>query len=118
MLAAPFAVTGMGQWLVVADPLEPAPSIAVFGSDVAPRAIEAAAIYRQGFAREVWLTNIPEYARGRAVLEGLGVPPNSIRVLDGRNTNTADEIRAVAGQLKASGHDRVILVASKYTPAA
>jgi uncharacterized SAM-binding protein YcdF (DUF218 family) len=94
------------------------------------RAIEAAEVYRQGLAHEVWLTQgadtleestleqlgieeTPEHAYSRQVLEHLGVRPESIRLL-AHHSNTADEIRTVARQLKTSGGAVVILVTSKY----
>ena len=130
---SPLALSAVGKWLVVADPLEPvhvdpARAVVVFGGGVPFRAMEAAAIYRQGLAHEVWLTQggifiedltlqrlgidrPPEHSYSRQVLERLGVPPEAIRVLDGHNLNTADEVRTVA---RASGSDRVILITSKY----
>ena len=128
---APFALTTAGTWLVVADPLQPARSIVVFGGHVPFRAMEAAAIYKQGWTREVWLTQggvyeedlalaklginrTPEHVYSRQVLERLGVPGDAIRVLPERNVNTADEVRTVARELKAAGGDRAILITSKY----
>ena len=128
---APLALTTAGTWLVVADPLQPARSVVVFGGHVPFRAMEAAAIYKQGWTREVWLTQgglyeedralarlgvdrTPEHLYSLQVLERLGVPGHAIRVLPGRNFNTADEVRAVARELKAAGGDRAILITSKY----
>jgi uncharacterized SAM-binding protein YcdF (DUF218 family) len=120
-----------GTWLVVADPLRPAQSVVVFGGHVPFRAMEAAAVYKQGWTREVWLTQgglyledvelaklgiqrTPEHIYSRRVLERLGVPSHVIRELPGRNISTADEVRTVARELKAAAGDRVILVTSKY----
>jgi uncharacterized SAM-binding protein YcdF (DUF218 family) len=110
---APFALRTMGAWLVVQDALQPARSIVVLGGKVPFRAMEAAAIYRQGWAPEVWLTeggvfeedltlaklgieHPPEYAYSRRVLEHFDVPHDVIRVLSGPNQNTADEVRTIA----------------------
>lgn len=128
---ARLALTTAGTWLVVADPLQPARSVVVFGGHVPFRAMEAAAIYKQGWTREVWLTQggvyeedlalarlgvnrTPEHVYSLQVLERMGVPGAAVRVLPERNLNTADEVRAVARELKAAGGDRAILITSKY----
>jgi uncharacterized SAM-binding protein YcdF (DUF218 family) len=128
---APLALSALGRWLVVADPPQTAQAVVVFGGHLPFRATEAASIYHKGFAREVWLTQggvfvedlalqrlgiekPPEYFYSRQVLERLGVPDASIRLLEGRNVNTAEEVRTVARELKARGGERVILITSKY----
>jgi uncharacterized SAM-binding protein YcdF (DUF218 family) len=128
---APFSLSALGKWLVVADPPQTAQAVVVFGGHLPFRAMEAASIYQQGLTREVWLTQggvfgedlalqrlgierPPEYFYSRQVLERLGVPGASIRLLDGRNVNTAEEVRTVARELKARGGERVILITSKF----
>jgi uncharacterized SAM-binding protein YcdF (DUF218 family) len=128
---APVAVRTPGTWLVVDDPLQPARSVVVLGGQVPFRAMEAAAVYQQGWTREVWLTQggvheedlaleqlridrPPEHVYSQHVLERSGVPVDAIRVLPERNVNTADEVRAVARELEAAGGGRVILITSKY----
>jgi len=128
---APLALRAIGTSLIVQDPPQPARSIVVLGGQVPFRAMEAAAIYRQGWAREVWLTEggqfdedvalaklgidrAAEYTYSRRVLERLGVPVGAIRVLSGANQNTADEVRTIARELTASGGHRVIIITSKY----
>jgi uncharacterized SAM-binding protein YcdF (DUF218 family) len=120
-----------GVWLIVQDPLQPARAVVVFGGHVPFRAMEAAAVFKQGWTKEVWLTQggvfvedqaltklgierTPEFDYSRQVLERLGVPRTSIRVLPGRNQNTADEVRTVARELRANGGDRVILITSGF----
>src|SRR5882724_2167381 len=51
-----WGVSGLGRWLVVADPLERAAAVVVLSGGVPFRAVEAAAIYRDGWVREVWIT--------------------------------------------------------------
>jgi uncharacterized SAM-binding protein YcdF (DUF218 family) len=126
----PWGARGLGQWLVVADELEPARAIVVLSGRIPFRAMEAASIYRAGWAPEVWLTTearTPEEAaldrlgiqvvRGEAynreVLERLEVPARAIRVVRGDVWNTVDEVRLVALELGVGGADRVILVTSK-----
>jgi len=124
------AFANAGHWLLVDDPLQLSRAVVVFGGQVPFRAMEAAKIYKQGFAREVWLTEggyteedaaleelgierTPDHVYSRRVLEREGVPAEAIRILSGHNSNTADEVRLVSRQMQAAGGDRVILVTSK-----
>jgi uncharacterized SAM-binding protein YcdF (DUF218 family) len=130
-LLAPTALTEAGRWLVVSDSLQSARAVVVLGGHVPFRAMEAAAVYRQGWTHEVWLTQgalseedralvelgderTPEYVYSRRVLERLGVPSQAVREIPGRTVNTADEVRAIASELKSRGGKRVILITSKY----
>ena len=123
-------VRALGAWLVVADPLEPAAAIAVLSGHVPFRAMEGAALYREGWAAEVWLTRGERAAAeealdrlgirmtrddeySREVLVRSGVPPTAIRLLDGSVANTVDEVNVIALELRARGADRVIIVTSK-----
>jgi uncharacterized SAM-binding protein YcdF (DUF218 family) len=126
----PWGASGIGQWLMVADPLEPAKAIVVLSGRVPFRAMEAASIYKGAWATEVWLTKEARTAeeqaldrlgvpviRGevynREVLERLGVKPEAIRLLGDDVQNTVDEMRLIAGELGRYGEDRVIIVTSK-----
>jgi uncharacterized SAM-binding protein YcdF (DUF218 family) len=126
----PWGASGIGQWLMVADPLEPAKAIVVLSGRVPFRAMEAASIYGQGLAPEVWLTKevvrpeelalgrlgvavVRDEVYNRAVLERLGVKPEVIRLLGEGIWNTVDEMRIVAAELGRDGGDRVIIVTSK-----
>ncbi len=123
-------VARLGQWLLVADPFERARAIVVLSGRVPFRAMEAASIYRDGWAPEVWITQETRTAeeaaldrlglkvvRGdtynREVLERMGVPSRMIRVLDDPVDNTAEEVEVIARELRRTGGDRVILVTSK-----
>jgi uncharacterized SAM-binding protein YcdF (DUF218 family) len=131
LMLARWSLTAAGTWLVVEDPLRPARAIVVFGGNVPFRAMEAARLYQQGWAREVWLTRggftaedaaleaagihrIEEHTYSRLVLERLGVPTGAIRDLPEHTRNTTEEIRVVARALQEAGGDRVILVTSTY----
>jgi uncharacterized SAM-binding protein YcdF (DUF218 family) len=120
-----------GSLLVVTDPLQPAQAIVVFGGNVPFRAMEAGRTYHAGWAREVWITQaatteddaaldklgverVAESELSRRVVERLGVPAAAIRMLPERIVNTADEVKAVAGEAQRVGADRVILITSKY----
>jgi uncharacterized SAM-binding protein YcdF (DUF218 family) len=92
--------------------------------------MEAATIYRQGWAPEVWITRgvqeaeqaalrelqieVPqEEVYSRAVVERLGVPPAAIRVLSQPTENTAQEVQVIAQELQRVGGVAVILVTSR-----
>jgi len=123
-------IGGVGHWLVVADPLENAQAIVVLSGDVPFRAMEAASIYKGGWASEVWLTRAVQPAKEEALgrlgigfvleetynqeaLERLGVPSMAIRVLKKGVRNTAEEVQLISRELKQVGGNRVILVTSK-----
>ena len=129
-VVAALGVGYLGQWLLVADPLERARAIVVLSGRVPFRAMEAASIYRDGWAPEVWITRETQSAeeealdklglsvvRGdtynREVLERMDVPTGAIRVLEDPVDNTAQEVEVIARELRRTGGDRVILVTSK-----
>jgi uncharacterized SAM-binding protein YcdF (DUF218 family) len=93
--------------------------------------ILAGAAFVKSLATEVWLTQgtlhsednemiklgihvIPEHEYSRQVLERLGVPPDSIWVIDGRVDNTAQKVTVVAKEMRRVGGKRVVLITSKY----
>ena len=118
----------IGRWLVVEDPPEKARAIVVLSGAMPVRAIEAAKLYREGYAPEVWLTHSTEPAE---TLEGMGipfagedhynalvlihegVPAQAIRALEPPIVNTADEIKVVASALARAKGQVVIFVTTK-----
>jgi uncharacterized SAM-binding protein YcdF (DUF218 family) len=122
------AFLGVGRWLVVEDPLVKARAIAVLSGRMPLRAIEAAKLFRQGYAREIWLTRSSdpgetleamgiryageEYYNTRVLIHE-GVPPEAIHVLDRPIVNTADEIKVISAALDREKDRSVILVTSK-----
>jgi uncharacterized SAM-binding protein YcdF (DUF218 family) len=123
-----FLFLNVGRWLVHEDSLQQAQAIVVLSGGMPIRALEAAKIYHEGYAHEIWLTRPAE---PRASLEALGipfegeeddnkqvlihegVPPEAIRILDPPIYNTADEIRDIASSMNASGAHVVIVVTTK-----
>ncbi|MBI3325412.1 MAG: YdcF family protein [Nitrospinae bacterium] len=120
----------LAHWLVISDPLEPARAIVVLSGQLPFRAMEAASLYHQGWAPEIWLTQVAHPAEEAAlakldvqvvwpddynqvVLERLEVPPDAIRVLSEGVKNTAEDVKLIARELRHVGGDRVILVTSK-----
>jgi uncharacterized SAM-binding protein YcdF (DUF218 family) len=115
--------------LVVEDTLQRASAIVVLSGVLPYRAMEAAEIYRQGWAREVWLFkddprgthqafarlgihHATEEEYDQEVLERLGVPHTAIRVLDPPTTNTRNEFELLREELRRQGGERIILVTS------
>ena len=120
----------LGHWLVVAEPLQNARAIVVLSGHLPFRAMEAATIYKAGWAPEIWLTRVSRPAKeaslaglgvhvvgeetyNQQILRRLGVPLGKIKILKKSVQNTLDEVRVVAQQLKYTGGQRVILVTSK-----
>src|SRR5712692_4646182 len=119
---------GVGRWLVVEDPLVKARAIVVLSGAMPLRAIEAAKLYQQGYAPEIWLTHPTEPGE---TLEGMGipfagedyynalvlthegVPPEAIHVLEPPTVNTVDEIRVVAAACARENKGTVIFVTTK-----
>jgi uncharacterized SAM-binding protein YcdF (DUF218 family) len=125
------AARGLGRWLVLEDPLARAQTIVVLNGSFPYRANEAAFLYRQEWAPEIWLTLVPtdagQAAHHRAgdvvdvgtrsnarLLERLGVPARAVLVVEEGVGNTAEELRLVARALRCRGLDRVIVVTSKW----
>ena len=122
------AFFGVGRWLVVEDPVGKARAIAVLSGSMPVRALEAAKLYREGYAQEVWLTHtaVPgeslkamgiafegEEVYSVRVLIHEGVPARAIHVLEPPIVNTADEIRVIRKALEQKKDRSVILVTSK-----
>jgi len=119
---------GVGRWLVVEDSLVKARAIVVLSGAMPVRAIEAAKLYREGYAPEIWLTHSTEPAEtleemgipfagedhyNTLVLIHDGVPAEAIHVLEPPIVNTADEIKVVASALARAKDQAVIFVTTK-----
>ena len=122
------ALLFVGRWLVVEDPLAKADALVVLSGRMPERAQEAAKIYAQGYAPEVWITKSTspeaelrsmgidfhgeEYFSAQ-VAEHDGVPANSVKILDTLIVNTADEMRVISDELERRKLSRVIIVTTK-----
>jgi len=128
LIALIFCFFYLGRWLIVEDPLDHAQAIAVLSGRMPGRALEAAKIYRAGYAPEVWLTHSTEPGKSlqemgvkylgeedydREILVHEGVPPAAIHVLEPPILNTADEIVAIKFALDSAPLHTVIVVTSK-----
>jgi len=119
---------GVGRWLVVEDPLEKAQAIVVLSGALPLRAIEAAKLFREGYAPEVWLTysaepgdtlramDIPfvgEDFYNSRILVHEGVPENAIHIIQRPIENTADEMTVILAALAREKNQTVIIVTTK-----
>jgi uncharacterized SAM-binding protein YcdF (DUF218 family) len=128
-LSAGFALLlGVGHWLVKEDSLEKASAIAVLSGNFPARALEAASLFRNGFAGEIWLTHpgpqsdaltqMGIHYPGEAdfnyqVLRRQGVPAKAIHVLGAPVINTSDELEVISSALLQKQGASVIIVTNK-----
>jgi uncharacterized SAM-binding protein YcdF (DUF218 family) len=116
-----------GTWLVVQDPLAPAQVIVVLSGRMPERAIEAARLYKQNAAPEVWVSqpaspiselkemHIPfvgEDFYNERVLLALSVPADSVRIFPQPSANTEQEIEEIGRLTRGTGIRTVIIVTS------
>ena len=119
-------LTGIGNFLVIADPLEPSDIIFVLNGDVATRPFQAAKLLRQGLADKVVIAraenslavdmglaqNVTDTSI--AVMKKAGIPEAKITQLPfGKGvTSTFDEAVALRSYAQQSSLHRVIVVTS------
>ena len=123
------ALTWIGSLLVVEDELRPADVIVPLSGGSLDREIEAADLFRGGYAPRVVLTHEPEipaaaYLASRGihlsrgedrrlqVLAALGVPRERVSVITKPVTSTLDEAQLVNTWAAQSGVRRIIIVSS------
>jgi len=122
------AFLNLGRWLDREDALKKASAIAVLSGRMPDRALEAARLYNQGYAPQVWLSysvepsatlqkyDVPyagEETYDRLLLVHQGVPESAIRILDPPIMNTADEMRTFGRALSKLPDHHIILITSK-----
>jgi uncharacterized SAM-binding protein YcdF (DUF218 family) len=118
----------VGHWLVKEDSLQKANAIAVLSGNFPARALEAASLYRNGYAGEIWLTHpgpqsdtltkMGIHYPGEAdfnyrVLRRQGVPAKAIHVLDAPIIDTSDELDVIGSTLQQKNNASVIVVTNK-----
>jgi len=119
---------GVGHWLVQEDSLRKANAIAVLSGTFPDRALEAASLYRAGYAKEIWLTHpgpqsdsltefgLPypsESELNYQVLRRRGVPAKAIHILDSPIINTQDELEVIGTAIQQNHAASVIVVTNK-----
>jgi uncharacterized SAM-binding protein YcdF (DUF218 family) len=125
-----FGVIGFraaGRWLIREDALAHADVILVLSGSMPYRAEEAANVYREGYAAQIWLTHPVSPAEelgsmgihfesdeeyDKAVLVHDGVPEAAIRVLPDEIVNTEQEIEEARRELGHAGKTSIIVVTS------
>jgi len=127
-IAAAIIFFGIGKWLVVEDPLVHADVIVILSGRLPERAVEAAAVYKAGYADQVWISPpvspvedlksmkisyLGEDFYNEKVLIAKGVPPDAIRILDRPDINTEAEVRQIQQDLHELDLHSVIIVTSK-----
>jgi len=123
-----FFFLGIGHWLVKEDPLQKADAIAVLSGNFPARAMEAAKLYHEGYAKEIWLTHpgaLSDPLRrfgvrypseddcNYQVLRKQGIPAKAIHILESSILNTADELDVISAALQDTGSQSVIVVTDK-----
>jgi uncharacterized SAM-binding protein YcdF (DUF218 family) len=118
----------VGEWLVVEDKLAHADVVVVLSGRIPERAVEAARVYKAGYADQVWISppvspvndlkamNISylgEDFYNEKVLIAQGVPPDAIHILERPDANTEAEVRQTAEDLRNMDFHSVIMVTSK-----
>jgi uncharacterized SAM-binding protein YcdF (DUF218 family) len=123
-----FVFLSVGRWLVYQDPLQQAQAIVVLSGRLPDRALEAARIYRQNYAAQVWVSQpvspAPELEKmhiayvgedfyNQKVLMAQSVPADAIRILMDPAANTEQEVDEIARDLRRDDAHAVIIVTSK-----
>jgi uncharacterized SAM-binding protein YcdF (DUF218 family) len=118
----------IGEWLVVQDPLVHADVIIILSGSLPDRAMEAARVYKAGYADQVWISppispveqlksmNISflgEDFYNEKVLLAQGVAPDAIRILERPSANTEEEVREISEALRGNNYHKAIVVSSK-----
>jgi uncharacterized SAM-binding protein YcdF (DUF218 family) len=122
------AFFGIGQWLVIQDPLVHADAILVLSGNLPDRALEAARLYHAGYAEQVWVSQpispaeelktmkiffLGEDFYNEKVLLAKGVPADAIQITERPSANTVEEVRQIQEILRRNNSHNVIVVTSK-----
>lgn len=126
-----YGFVGLGRFMAVEDPLQPADVIFVLAGTRIERALEAADLYRDGWASRIVMTHQrPEPAarlleeRGvtipadediaRDALVRSGIPADRIELPPRLHDNTAQEAQTLRELMQRRRWQRVIVVTSKF----
>lgn len=131
LVLATYGFTQVGRFLTKEDPLQKADAIAVLAGTSMDRPLEAADLYKDGYAPRIVLTHemreasygalaargvtVPAEAdEQREILVRLGVPTNAIVLPMRIHDNTAQEAQTFRELAMKNGWRRIIVVTSKY----
>lgn len=121
----------VGYLLVHTDPLHHADAIVVLGGGALDREVEAADLFKAGWAPRIVLTRVPEHPIAKEIrrrglpyrsdqelsvefLQALGVPTQAIVVLDRIVMSTKDEAGAIAEWARAQKAQGLIVVTTSF----
>lgn len=128
-------LTGIGEFLVVDDPLKPTDAVVVLntGLEYYARLIQAADLYKEGFAKQVVINGnrksavlrglekkgfqacCPWYEPSARILELLGVPREKIVTISVEDAyDTVSEAKAVGESLIRAGVADITITTSKF----
>jgi len=119
-----------GSFLIAEDAPLASDAIVVLSGSFPDRILEAVALYRDGYAKQIVLCREPEnhalnllkergvkiepgFERNRYVAESLGVPPQAISVIGESAGSTFGEARQVLRNARERGFHSILLVTSK-----
>ena len=127
ILLACSAFRHVGRWLIREDALAPADVILVLSGGMPQRAEEAASVFREGYAHEIWVSRpegpqaalqplgvqfIGEEEYDRLILIRQSVPETAIHILPDTIVDTEQEIEETAREMRHARKSSVIIVTS------
>ncbi len=130
-LAHPIILRSVGEYLVVEDTLQTAEAIVVLNGSAPLRVLEAARLYKEGWAPKIILSQalrrgdfyafealdikiVQEHEYDREALLRSGVPDHDIMIIEEEAANTLAELRAVLRTLQPLEDATLIVVTSNY----
>ncbi len=117
------ALTAAGRYLVCRDPLEPADVIVILSGNDESRVTAAAALYHQGLASNIMLTNtgatFGEYSQPYSMLQKeqlqeLGIPEGGIYIAEFQARNTGQEATGIINKMYDLGFNSAIIVTDSW----
>jgi uncharacterized SAM-binding protein YcdF (DUF218 family) len=126
LIAAAVCFRKLGRWLITEDALEPAGAIVILSGGIPYRAAEAAQVYSEKMAPQIWITTPidppglagmgiaykGEEAYNQEVLVHEGVPAAAVTILPMRVRNTQDEEEEIFQEMRRDRITKVIVVTS------
>lgn len=130
-LAHPIILRSVGEYLVLEDTLQTAEAIVVLNGSAPLRVLEAARLYKDGWAPKIILSQslrrgdfyafealgikiVQEHEYDREALLRSGVPDHDIMIIEEEAANTLAELRAVLRILQPPEDATLIVVTSNY----
>ena len=130
-VASAYAFVQLGTFMTREDPLSKADVIFVLAGTLAERPLEAAELFKAGYASKIVVTRGPttramvrlhqlgiegatEADVNLRILQRLGIPDDALIVPPRLHHNTAEEARTLRRLVDQNGWRRIIVVTSKY----